>query len=538
MASPRVKIETVAFRGHDPTALPIQAGGTPVTCIEFVRTSRRLPAAFVAPAADGHVTIRVSLVSPDLAGQTVDVCASRLDGAGHALQDVECRPVTFDAAGESGGIDFSAVMLRVGVDVDHVRWQWRFKHGGVFKLANVTAHQVAIVLATPQTPWTTATPTCETTWPLWEVLQHACTVARGADTLPEAAVRIAKAVFGVWGGHYYKWHPFTETFASDIGDPLAFDCVRFLGLIGTQPPAAPERVDCSDVATILSTFASILGCQIQQLALKELLCDKVKLTGHDEWLDETDFPLHEVAVSVPMSPDPEVWDGCLLVSGDQTIEPGDPQIPLLPAGLGATEYLERLLRVDGGPFSGHVHSGPLSRPLAPLPNLLPTPTWTPDLERIAADYGFQGWEDPDPAVVSTFNPITVLADGWRVLSETVFPPPASLDPDAEAVARISCVWHDDPGRRVRVTVYLGHDADAARRRLLYLLGKFGERLVPLETGRSVAFSTPDRDTIVGATRNVAYRIIDAGGRRGLAQRDAAGLRAVLTRMLDSAPAPL
>ena len=82
-------------------------------------------------------------------------------------------------------------------------------------------------------------------------------------------MRITEAVFGVWGRAVLQWDPFTETFASDAGGPLAFDCVRFLGLIIDRPPAANEAkeiVDCSDVATIVSTFASVLGCPIQQVA--------------------------------------------------------------------------------------------------------------------------------------------------------------------------------------------------------------------------------------------------------------------------------
>jgi hypothetical protein len=536
MSSPSLMVETIAFHGHDPNALPLEAGGAAVTCAEFVRTSRSLPAAYVAPAADGHVTIRATLFSQDLAGQTVEVCGSRLDGAGHAIQDVECRPVTFDASGHSGGIDFSVVMLRLGIDLDHVRWQWRFEHNGEFKSANITAHQIAIVLATPEKPWTTGTPTSDTTVPLWEVLQHACTVARGAGTLREAAVRITKAVFGLWGGQYYRWDPFTETFASDIGSPLAFDCIRFLGLISAQPPAAREKVDCSDVATILSTFASILGCPIQQIALKELLCNEVKLVGHDEPVQK-DFPLHEIAVSVPMASDPEVWDGCLLVSGDEPIGPDDSEI--LPAGLRGTEYIDRLLRLNERPFDGTlVHVGPLSRPLRPLSNLLPTPMWNAHLEKIAADYGFQSWDDPDPSVVPIFDPMTVVDDGWRVLIDTVFPSPESLDPGVDAVARMACAWHNDPRRHVRVTVYLCADADAARLRLLYLLGKFGERLMPLDTGRDVAFSTPDQKTIVGATKNVAYKIIDAGESPDVSGPDALRLRATLTKTLENTPPPL
>ena len=536
MSSPSLVVETIAFHGHDPSALPLQAGGTPVTGAEFVRTIRRLPAAFVAPEAHGQVTFRATLFSPDLAGQTVDVGALRLEGAGHGIQDVGIRPVTFDASGHSSGIDFSAVMLRVGVDLDHVQWHWRFKHDGDFKSANITDHHVAIVLATPQKPWTKELPTFDTSLPLWEVLEHACAVARGADTVREAAVRITKAVFGVWGGQYYRWDPFTETFASDIGSPLAFDCIRFLGLISAQPPAAREKVDCSDVATILSTFAGILGCPIQQIALKELLCNEVKLVGHAEPVQK-DFPLHELAVSVPMASDPEVWDGCLLVSGDEPIGPDDSEI--LPAGLGGTEYIDRLLRLNERPFdSTLVHIGPLFRPLRPLSNLLATPMWNAHLEQVAADYGFHGWDDPDPNVIPILDPMTAVGASWRVLIETVFPSPEALGPDADAVARMACVWHNDPRRRVRVTVYLCNDADAARRRLLDLLGRFGERLIPIDTGRNVAFRTANQETIVGATRNVAYRIVDAGESPGDSGPDAPRLRVALTTTLENIPTQL
>ena len=100
MPPPRLKVETIAFHGHDPSALPHPGGrhschralslyGQAAACRR--RSSRR--------DADGHVTIRATLFCEDLAGQTVDVCASRLGGAGHAIQDVACRPVTFDCRG-------------------------------------------------------------------------------------------------------------------------------------------------------------------------------------------------------------------------------------------------------------------------------------------------------------------------------------------------------------------------------------------------------------------------------------------------------
>ena len=510
MEPPLLRVETIAFRGHEPSAVPLQAGAAHVICAEFVRKSRRLPAAFVAPQTAGTITMQVTVSCLELAGQTVDVHASRLDGSGHTIQGVRPRAVTFDAEGQSGQIPFCADVVPVGVDLDFVRWQWMFVHDGTPEKANISDHRVAVILGTPQKPWTTATPTCDATLPLWVVVQHACAVARGARTPPEAADRITEAAYEIWGGRYYMWSPSAETFASDILEPVAFDCLRFLALIGAAPPPTKEIVDCTDIATIVSTFANILGCSLQQLALNEGLKTKpVKLVGHDKSCLR-DFALHEIAVAGPPE-SREVWDGCLQVPGDQT-GPGEPGPPLLPTGLGGDEYLDRLLREGRKPFPQHIFREALSRPLGPLPNLVPRPTWNEHLDKIAQEYGFHDWDGPHPGQVPTFNPMTAAGPGWSVLMETAFPVPESIDPDADAVARMVCTWSKDPTRRVRATVYVCGDADAARQRLLYLLWKIPERLTRLTDVPGISFRSPDGRTIVGAIRNVVYKIIDAGAR--------------------------
>jgi len=504
-----LRVETIAFRGHDPSAVPIQAGAAPVICPEFVRKTRRLPAALIAPQTAGTITMQVTVSCRDLAGQTVDVFASRLDGTGRTIQDVEPRAVTFDADGESGQIPFRAEVVPVGIDLDLVRWQWMFVHNGTAEKANVSAHHVAVILGAPQQPWTTATPTCDVTLPLWEVLQHACKAARGARTLPEAADRITEVAHKVWGGRYYLWSPSAETFASDILEPVAFDCLRFLTLIGGKPPLTKEIVDCTDIATIVSTFANILGCSLQQLVLDEgLKTNPVKLVGHDNWCPR-DFALHEIAVAGPPQ-SRKVWDGCLMVSGDQPIGPGEPATPSLPTGLEGDEYLERLLREGQKPFPQHIFRDVLSRPLGPLPNLVPRPAWSEHLERAAREYEFHSWEDPDVIAVTTFDPTTLVGLEWLVFVETDFPVPESLDPEADGVARVVCTWSNDPTRRVRATVYVCGDVGAAHQRLLYMLWKFPERLTRLKDVPGICFRSPDRRTILGAIKNVAYKIVDAG----------------------------
>jgi hypothetical protein len=99
-----------------------------------------------------------------------------------------------------------------------------------------------------------------------------------------------------------------------------------------------------------------------------------------------------------------------------------------------------------------------------------------------------------------------------------------------------CVWASDPRRRVRVTLYICSSAAAARRRLQYLLGRFHEQPKRLEGGVGAAHATSDLKTIVGATMNVAYRIVDAGEGAVEAITDAWRLQADLTsRLTDAAP---
>src|SRR5690242_18915365 len=106
---PTLHVETVSFRGADARALPLLVGQRPLAGPEWTRAGVRLPAA-IAVAAPGHLTIGVTFSSPDLAGRTVTVLASRLGAGAHVLGDVASAPVTFNAAGTSGRVDLRAAI--------------------------------------------------------------------------------------------------------------------------------------------------------------------------------------------------------------------------------------------------------------------------------------------------------------------------------------------------------------------------------------------------------------------------------------------
>jgi hypothetical protein len=547
MPTPQLHVETIAFHGNDVSALPLVEGQVPIEGSEWTRDGTRKPAAFVAPRQRDHISFRATFSSPDMAGRTAIVFASRLEGAGHVIQDVAPATVTFDSAGRGGPIELRAALSNRHIDLDRARWQWRFRDGPSLHDSTISEHEIAVVLETPQPPWTAvmAAP-AGTSLPWWEVLRYACDAAHGAATLDEAAGRLTGTVFGKWGGKYYRWNQIAETFASDAGDPLAFDCRRFLELLDDPPPATPEIVDCSDIATILSTFASILGCPIQQVVLEdELRCRMVRMVGHGEgeW-KVREFPIHEIAVKVPLVTSPDVWDGCLMVSGDDPIGPGIPTSALLPSGLGSVEYLQRLLRTRGSLFNNHVMFGPLSRPLGSLSNILPSPA--SDAPGVAPAT-FEPQAFPDDRRVVAFDPQILREDGWSVQVETDFPTLDAAAADATAVARVTCTWTTDPTRRVRVTLYLCPNADAAHRRLGYLRGKLAPPLSAIQDGPDRAFASDDGKTIVGVFMNVAYRIIDAGGgpvtetaamTTATATFDASTMKTVLTSRLAAALPPL
>ena len=545
MPSPQLHVETIAFRGNDANALPLLVRQAPVAGPEWTRSGARHPAAFVAPSADDHISIGATFSSPDLADQTATVFASRLDGAGHLLQDVARADVTFNGAGGSGDVQFRVALSARAIDLDYVRWQWKFQvDGGPVHDATISEHEIAIVLGPPEAPWSMTAATAETSHPWWEVLQHGCDAARGATTLDAAAEKVTTRVFEDWGKRYYRWHGGAETFASDSGDiPPSFDCKRFLSLLdrpafeeGEQDGQedAREIVDCSDIAAILSTFAAVLGCPVKQFTLfMGLRCNILKKVGHDAWEPGVVFGLHEVAVSVPVASGSErVWDGCLMLSGDSPpIGPGDPTTSLLPTGLGGSEDLTRLLSSNGTTFNDHVVtglSGPLTRPIRSLSSRLapraleePEPTAAPSVvPELAAGR------------IPTFAPKALERDGWSVLVDPESPSLHMVDADTDAVARLVCGRKDDAKKRVRATVYLSPDAESARRRLRHLLRKVTPSLERLDGAPGVAFASSDQKTIVGQIMNVTYKILDAGG-RGAAAGEAAGLRAVLTDLLTS-----
>ena len=128
-----------------------------------------------------------------------------------------------------------------------------------------------------------------------------------------------------------------------------FNCTAFLDRLDGGPGKG-KYVNCTDCATIVSTFANIVGCELLQsrmgffFDLNPILAigQKNWYPGCPNWLG-TGFRYHEVAWKSPCTLDEEVFDACLLVDGDADPTQA-PQTPLLPVNMRFGEHSDKQYR--------------------------------------------------------------------------------------------------------------------------------------------------------------------------------------------------
>jgi hypothetical protein len=172
------------------------------------------------------------------------------------------------------------------------------------------------------------------------VLDYSCRWARGAETSPAAAAAITRAIYDLAPELIEYGCPIEA--ATQYSTP-SFECTAFLdrirGGIGNG-----RYVNCTDCATIVSTFANSLGCDLWQSTmwtlgpngvLEPFATNEVIAIGASAWSAPCGwlgFNYHEVAWTGNCDVEDEVYDACLLVDGDAD-PTTQPRVPLLPTGI-------------------------------------------------------------------------------------------------------------------------------------------------------------------------------------------------------------
>jgi hypothetical protein len=253
------------------------------------------------------------------------------------LADLQSQVVGFDLQGDSGWwpFMFDTSELTRGVDLATLQWVWQFRRGGLQPWVDfdLTVHKVYTVLSEPTPPWLVrpAHPS-NPSLPRTDMLDFACLWARGADTVAEAAARVTEAVNRLGGA--------TLSYDALVGAPHytvlgapRFLSEAFLDRLRGGGGAGP-LVNCSDCATIVSTFANLLGADLWQskmgLVGPGFRLNPILAIGAQSWSTVFgSFGFHEVAWTGACGEDDLVYDACLQVDRDPdpTRAPHDPELP-------------------------------------------------------------------------------------------------------------------------------------------------------------------------------------------------------------------
>jgi hypothetical protein len=342
-----MELRAIEFN-HDPmssstSALNVRRDATGFVTVPEWQQGQFEPSRVVYSIADTRgqtITIRVRLSSSEHAGRSAEVRArpasaplqvltsgvpwmsfrATWDYHASALGSVRARSVAFGADGESAFTTFELVdppFVHRGVGVYLVTWEWQFRDGptSLWRPLATTAHRVYALMDVPTAPWTQLPYDDRNTQLPWtDVLDWAAAWALGLRDHASAATAITWNVFALGLARI--------AYRCDFGAPsnysfLGFDCTAFLerlaGGIGNGP-----NVNCSDCATIVSTFANVLGCDLWQSQMFDMLqpfpVKPLQLIG--QWTfgpvcGTGFFNYHEVAWAGDCGVDDLVYDACL-----------------------------------------------------------------------------------------------------------------------------------------------------------------------------------------------------------------------------------
>lgn len=319
-----------------------------------------IQASFSGPSS-GSAQIRAldNVVYPPGPGGCLGILVSLIQAiiralVGNVLGDVQARTVSF-VSGQSGFVQFNLVNTRlsssaIGTHTTEWRWQYRLHPGHPWKDCQITRHRIYILVDLPTAPWQQAPyDSSNVQLPWTDVLDYSCSWALGAQTADAGAGAVTRAVNNLGpalitydcpggGGSHYSYASYDLSWKFQSGN---FDCTAFLdrlkGGLGNG-----WYVNCSDCATIVSTFANILGCDLWQSRMQwDFQLNDILAIGSNVWqppcqgIDNWSggFSYHEVAWEDGCTADDDVFDACLEVDGDADPTDHSSHTALLPTDL-------------------------------------------------------------------------------------------------------------------------------------------------------------------------------------------------------------
>jgi hypothetical protein len=290
------------------------------------------------------VTIRASFSSPETKNFSAEI---------RVKKHIPPQQVTF-VRGKTGFVSIELTELvrafrSIGIWDAEWHWEYRLAPRSRWNEFAISRHRIYFLLDLPTAPWRQSpSEAANTQLPWTDILDYACRWAEGASSPREVAAAITRKVYAL-GSNLIKYD--CPGGGSSHYSMFDFDATAFLdrlkGGFGNG-----LYVNCSDCATIVSTFANAVGANLWQsrmgwnFALNEILA-----IGASKWQTPcgwSSFNYHEVAWTNSCIGRDDVFDACLELDGDE--DPTTlPHAPLLPQGLrfsrrGVLDYRKRLVK--------------------------------------------------------------------------------------------------------------------------------------------------------------------------------------------------
>jgi hypothetical protein len=250
---------------------------------------------------------------------------------GGRLGTLKEKLVSFDGFGSSGWETFEvegSTFQAQGVGVFEIGWQWQWRRlpTDPWRPLLVTRHRIYAILEQPSLPWVQTIGSTSLPWT--DALDIACVWAAGA-TSRDAAAALVTARYNGCGRVSYDTVS-GATFYGFFDYNLSQMISRLNGGVGLG-----GKVNCTDSANTVSTFANLIGCDLWQSRMaSSFALNPMIAIGYATWAIpfSGSFSYHEVAWKGACTTADNVFDGCLKVDGDA--DPVNaPHTPLLATNM-------------------------------------------------------------------------------------------------------------------------------------------------------------------------------------------------------------
>jgi hypothetical protein len=303
---PPFDIQSIQFYDEESGAIGLKhhLTGAPVALPEYVRGVRSEPAAYVV-----RTLPRIRVVLRKRAAYTGGAYAI---GATGSLGGVRRKVVTpvFHASGLSDPIQFELMWpLPATVGKPDITFDWYARRSpgpSVATSLGSTKHRLYLLIDRPTAPWVAETP--------WvAALEIACDWAAGAADADAAATRVTERYYNCGVLKYDDING--ATFYGNSTYMLSEMIDRLNGGAGLG-----QKVNCTDSANTVSTLSNLLGCDLWQCRMGWYFdLNPILAIGYPPpvpWPQWSSFSYHEVPWKGACTQNDRLFDGCLMVDGD------------------------------------------------------------------------------------------------------------------------------------------------------------------------------------------------------------------------------